>query len=242
MNRSILESFIQRYFLGGTIDSVTWHSTTDGVSVIGTPSDQQVVCFVDTKEIVLPSGDYSIYDTTQLKTLLRVLNSTVEIKPEFTDAIATAFLISDKPHGGNTSVKFVLSDPSVIPDEADEPDLSPFDMTVHIDDGFIAQFIKATSAIAGVETFTVLTTDTPKFVVGYSDMNTTRIDVDVETDGSLENPITFSSVYLKEVLMANKDAKEGTIEISNEGVMKISFVDDIFRSRYYLLQIASSNF
>lgn len=242
MNRSTLETFIQKYFLGGSIDSVTWHSTAEAVSVVGAPSDRQVISFIDTDAITLPSGDYSIYDTTQLKSLLRVLNTNVEIKPEITDDIATAFIISDKPHGGNTSVKFVLSDPSVIPPEADEPDLSPFDMTIHIDDTFIAQFIKATSAIAGVETFTVITKDTPKFVVGYSDMNTTRIDVDVETDGSLDNPLTFSSVYLKEVLMANKDAKEGLIEVSAHGAMKLSFTDEIFRSRYYLLQINQSTF
>lgn len=242
MKRSTLEAFIQRYYLNRTIDSVIWRSTGEGVSVIGVPPDMQVISFVDTDAIKLQSGDYPIYDTSQLMTLLGVLNSEVEIKPEFTDEIATAFLISDKPHGGNTSVKFVLSDPSVIPTEADEPDLSPFDMSVHIDENFIAQFIKATSAISGVETFTVLTNNTPKFVLGYSDMNTTRIDVDVETDGSLDNPITFSSPYLKAVLMANKDAKEGMIDISSQGVMRISFVDDMFRSRYYLLQIASDNF
>jgi hypothetical protein len=42
---------------------------------------------------------------------------------------------------------------------------------------------------------------------------------------------------MNEVLKANEEAKEGKIEISSEGLMKLTFKEDTIESIYYLVRL-----
>jgi hypothetical protein len=44
---------------------------------------------------------------------------------------------------------------------------------------------------------------------------------------------------LKEILVANKEAKDATLKISSDGLAHISFEVDGYKSDYYLVQIQS---
>ena len=70
--------------------------------------------------------------------------------------------------------------------------------------------------------------------LGHSDINTNRISIDVnaEVDGDTK-PISFSAVYLKEILVANKDATNAVLNISTQGLAHIQFDVDIYKSDYY---------
>jgi hypothetical protein len=70
-------------------------------------------------------------------------------------------------------------------------------------------------------------------------MNTTRISLGVESTGDLEEKLTFSAKYLKDIFLANKDAKTGNIEVSNSGLLSIKFDDGNFVSEYYLVKISN---
>jgi hypothetical protein len=45
---------------------------------------------------------------------------------------------------------------------------------------------------------------------------------------------------MTEILKANEDAKEGKIQISGEGLMKISFKEDAVESIYYLVRLSTN--
>ena len=49
--------------------------------------------------------------------------------------------------------------------------------------------------------------------------------------------ISFSAKYLREILVANKDAGTGNLEISSKGISRIVFSVDGITSTYYLVQI-----
>jgi hypothetical protein len=70
-------------------------------------------------------------------------------------------------------------------------------------------------------------------------MNTTRISLGVESYGQLEKNLTFSAKYLKDIFMANKEAKSGSIEVSDRGILFTKFDSDEFISEYYLLKISN---
>jgi len=241
MKKVLLEEFIKKYSLGGSVDSVNWRAEDGKLSVTGTPSDTQVIAFVDTKAVSLPDGVYSIYDTSQLRAFLGVLGDDINVQVCSTeyDNQPISFALNDKPSGGKTKIQFVLSDPTVIPKESREADLTPFDMTIKFDSNFMTQFTKAKGALADLPVFTVLTQDDKtSFILGYdSNMLTSQVDIEVEAEGALKEALSFSADYLKEVFQANKEASSGEIGISNRGVMFVTFKNDVFNVRYYLLKI-----
>jgi hypothetical protein len=54
--------------------------------------------------------------------------------------------------------------------------------------------------------------------------------------GLSETP--FPADVMTEILKANEDAKEGKIEISGEGLMKVSFKENSIDSVYYLVRLS----
>jgi hypothetical protein len=74
--------------------------------------------------------------------------------------------------------------------------------------------------------------------LGFSNINTNRIsiDVDCECEGDI-NPISFSATYLKEILVANKEASDATLSISTQGLSHIHFEVGKYTSDYYLVEL-----
>ena len=67
-------------------------------------------------------------------------------------------------------------------------------------------------------------------------MNTNRVTIPVTTS-TFENidNISFNANLFKEVLIANKDCESATLQVSSEGLAKISFKIDDFTSTYWLV-------
>ena len=196
MQKASIETFIQKYTLGGAINSVNLDSTAGVFSVSGTTQDMQAMAFVKSDKLSLPNGSYSIYDTSQLRSLLGVFGQSddINVKVETSQDVPVALKIDDSPF--DTKVKFVLSDPQVIPDAPRITNLPEFDLVIPFDEEFMSRFVKATSALSEVDTFTIISKaqqadgyssnhDT-KLVIGYTDMNTTRISLGVESSGNLD--------------------------------------------------------
>jgi hypothetical protein len=234
--------FIQKYTLSGAINSVNLDSTDGVLSVSGTTQDMQAMAFVKSDKLSLPNGNYSIYDTSQLRSLLGVFGQSddINVNIEISQDVPIALQIDDRPF--STKVKFVLSDPQVIPDAPRIASLPQFDLTIPFDQNFMSRFVKATSALSEVDTFTIVmgtqqadghtsNVDTT-LVIGYTDMNTTRISLGVESHGQLEKSLTFSAKYLKDIFMANK-------EVSDRGILSTKFDNGGFISEYYLLKISN---
>ena len=249
MKKSLLEKFIQKYTLSGAINSVNLDSTNGALSVSGVTSDMQAMAFVKSDNLSLPNGRYSIYDTSQLRSLLGVFGQSdnINVNVETSQDVPVALQMDDSPF--HTKVKFVLSDPQVIPEAPTITTLPNFDLTIPFDEEFMSRFIKATSALSDVDTFTIIskeqqsdgytTNHDTKLVIGYTDMNTTRISLGVESTGGLAEKLTFSAKYLKDIFLANKDAKVGNIEVSSGGLLSIKFDDGGFVSEYYLVKISN---
>lgn len=239
MNKSILERFISKYNLSGAAEAVTWKSNKKGLSTKFISDDKHVVGEVSTSDISIDTGDYSIYETGMLKGLMSVLDNEVEIKIQKTNAIPIALNLKDD----NSKATFVLADPANIPGVPNIKQLPTFDIIFSLDKFFTERYIKAKGALIDVETFTVLADDkSVDIVLGYSDMNTNRVSIKVSPEQTSKiDPIDFHARYFREILVANKEAKSGRIEISKEGLARITFEIDDFDVTYYLPQIKREN-
>lgn len=235
MEKQQLNRFISKYNLAGLVESVKWESNKNTLTTSFISDDKSVLGNVSMSEFEFQNAQLGVYDTTKLTKMLAVLGDTVD----FTISDIDGRPVSLKFKDGSTSIDYMLADLSVIPNVPDLKKLPDFNVNVKLDSNFISKFIRAKSALTDENTFTfVCKANKGQIILGYSNINTNRIsiDVDCECDGDIQ-PISFSATYLKEILNANKEATDAVLKISSQGLAHIHFKVDKFESNYYLVQL-----
>lgn len=230
MNKSKFDGFMNRYNLGGEIESVMIKSDDSTLSVRMISDDKTLLGEVRVNETTFPNGDFGIYTTSQLKSLISVLDEAVSV-----DEVTGALKFSDK----GTKVQYMLAAPSVIPAVPDLKALPPFDVEITVNDDFVNKFIKSKGALADADTFTFTCKGgSGEIILGYSSINSNRISMNVECkcENDIE-PIAFSAKYLKAILMANKGSKSTSMKISSKGLCHLSFTEGEFSTEYYLVEV-----
>ena len=230
MKKNSFEGFIARYSLGGEVESVKINSTDEGMSVKFISDDKTLLGSVDSEEKEFPNGEFGVYTTSQLKGLLGVLDSSINIEEG-----EASLVFSDN----GTSVNYMLADLSVIPVVPELKQLPNFGSTITLDDDFVGKFIKSKGALSDSDTFTFKCKgDKGEVILGYSKINSNRISMNVNcTCESDVEPISFSAKYLKEILNANRGAKSSSLKISSQGLAHVAFEHDGYKSNYYLVEI-----
>jgi len=238
MEKSKLEKFITKYNLGGACESVIFKSNGTDLTVRAISDDKNVLGEVQVKNINFPEGEFGVYETKKLRSILSVLDENLTVKPNVTNGKTTGLNVTD----GTTKATFVLADASVIPAVPDLKKIPPMDFSIQLDEKFISTFIKAKSALSDIETFAVMSdgeSKTASVVIGHSTLNTNRISVTALTDKAVKmEPISFSASFLREILNANKEISNGTFQISSKGLSVIRFDANGYTSTYYLVQIS----
>ena len=237
MEKQQLNRFISKYNLAGLVESVKWESKDGSLTTSFISDDKSVLGSVTMKDFEGDNADFGVYDTTKLSKMLSVLGNDVDFSILDIDGKSVSLKSKDK----STSVNYMLADLSVIPNVPDLKQLPDFNSEIKLDSNFISTFIRAKGALQDENNFTFTCKDNKgSIVLGYSNINTNRINIDVDCtcDGDIK-PISFSATYLKEILVANKEATDATLKISSQGLAHISFTIDNYESNYYLVEIQS---
>jgi hypothetical protein len=230
MQKSKLDGFINRYTLGGEVESVIINSTESELSVRMISDDKSLLGSVKTENPEFPVGNFGVYTTSQLRQLLSVLDETITVE-ESTGSLR----FSDK----GTKVNYMLAAESVIPTVPQLKQLPPFDVQVSLDVDFVNKFIKSKGALSDSDSFTFVSKNgVSEIILGYSTINSNRISITVNsiTEGDVD-PISFSAKYLKQILLANKSSNTASLKISTQGLSHITFDDGEYQTEYYLVQI-----
>jgi hypothetical protein len=238
MNKIRLNRFIQKYNLAGLIESVTWKADGTKLTTKFISDDKTVLGELELENFNFDAAELGIYTTSNLSKLLSVLGEDVDLQVgKVEDKSISLSLVSD-----GTKASYQLADLAVIPAVPDLKQLPSFDIQIDLDGKFIDRFIKGKNALSDVETFTVLTENGDlNLVIGYSNVNSNRITYKAQAGyPNSVNPISFSAKYLKEILVANKDATSATLQISTQGLAHIAFKVDDYTSKYYLVEVQLS--
>jgi len=233
MQKSKLDKFIQKYNLGGNVNSVKWKSKGDSISTSFVTPDKSLLGNVKVDKFQFEDAELGVYQTDQLKSLINVLGDDVSLNlTKFGDKA-----VSLKVKNGPVSVDYVLSDLSVISDPPAMKRLPEFGTKIKLDSNFISTFIKGKGALSDVDTFSILKSSNGcEVVIGYSSTNTNRVNIPVESDScDVDKPITFNANLFKEVLVANRECTSAVLEVSTEGLARINFKIDDFDSTYYIV-------
>jgi len=219
------------------VESVKWETKDNALTTSFISDDKSVLGKVTMTEFNFNDTTFGVYDTSKLTKMLSVLGDAVDFEISDVEGKAVSLKFKD----GSTSVNYMLADLSVIPNVPDLKKLPDFNIKIKLDENFISKFIRAKSALTDENNFTfVAKNGKAQIVLGHSNINTNRISIDVEgeIEGDVE-PISFSATYLKEILVANKEAKDATLNISSQGLSHIHFEAGEYTSDYYLVEIAS---
>ncbi len=234
MQKTKLDKFIQKYNLGGHVNSVKWKSSDNNLKTSFVTPDKTLLGHVSVDNLSMEDSTIGVYQTDLLRKLLGVLSDDISVSLTKAGDSAVSLQVGDTD---NVNVNYVLSDLSVISEPPALKRIPDMGTEIKIDSSFIDKFIRSKSALNDVDSFAVLNeSDGVKLVIGYSSTNTNRIDLSVNsTKCDIEKPIYFNANLFKEVLVANKECTSAVFQISTEGLAKIEFKVDDYDSTYYLV-------
>ena len=238
MDKSKLVKFINKYYLGGNVNSVAINSDGNGLSTRFVSGDKSLLGEVKLNNYSITQADFGVYQTDALLKMLSVLDNDVSV--DLVKAEDKAISLDAKDSGAK--VRYMLSDLSVINTPPQLKQIPEFELLLNVDKTFISKFISGKGALPDVESFTIVSGDKPEVIIGYSSIATNRVAVPVEnqTDNTIDN-ISFNANLFKDVLEANKECEAAVLEVSSEGLARITFNVGDYESTYYLVAVQNVN-
>ena len=233
MQKDKLNRFIQKYNLGGNVNSVKWDSKGNKLITKFVTPDKSLLGEVVVDKFGFEDAELGIYQTDQLQKLLNVLTDDINLSLKKVGDKAVSLKVSDNA----TSVDYVLSDLTIIPQPPNLKHIPDFGTQIKLDSNFINTFIKGKSALSDVDFFTIVNKDDNlSVVIGYASTNTNRVNIPVNSiSNDITDSISFNANFFKEILVANKECTEAIFKISTEGLSKLEFKVDDYTSTYFLV-------
>lgn len=238
MDKTKLLTFIEKYNLGGSVESVKIVADGKTLKTGFVAEDKTLAGNVTLKSCDIEASELGIFETSKFKTFLKILEDEIGVALNKQDDRLVGLLLTDT----NTEVNYVLSDLTVIPKAPNVKAPKDFDVEIPIDQSFIDRFVKAKGALPDVDSFTLMMNkkgDKLELVVGYASINSNRIKVEVKaTDGKdkLAAPISFNANYFREILLKNQEATGAVFKVAAAGIASISFSTDAFDANYFLIK------
>ena len=228
--------FIDKYNLGGLVNSAILSFKDNTLNTRFTSGDKSLLGILSMDNWDFEDGEFGVYNTEQLVKLLSVLDDDVTMSVSKTEEKAISIQLSDSV----SKVNYMLTDTSVI-NRPPVPESLPqnFELKININPQFITKFISGKQALPETDTFTVVTNNnSTNVVIGYASVNTNRVTIPVSTTEYKEmDLISFNASNFKEVLSANKECESALLEVSPDGIAKITFKIDNYKSTYYLVAV-----
>ena len=237
MNKQRLDRFISKYYLNGTVNSVVLNSKSNSqqLSTRFISGDKSLLGELVMDKWSFEDSDIGIYNTEQLVKLMSVVDEDINLSLTKSGEKSIALKISDS----SSSVNYMLTDTSVINEPPTLKSIPEFELNIDVTPQFINKFIAGKGALGETDNFTVITDGSNvKVVIGHSSVNTNRVTIPVTTTkvGDIDN-VSFNANIFKEVLSANKECESATLEVSSEGLSRITFKIDDYTSTYHLVAV-----
>ena len=239
MEKQLLVSVIEKYYLNGINEKVKWNVKDKKVQILFTSQLKDLAGSVEADDFDLEDCVLGIYDTNKLLKLIGITNQFVQLNVETKNGTSTKLNIADQEY----DLTYHLADLRMMPMETmvlDESQIT-FNYSFNIDSEFIERYNKAKKALGS---------DEVKIQALYNDENEKGIYFTLGGKTSHDDKISFQTPnaemelpsqefqynanYLFEIFTENKGA-EGTGWFDENGILKIQFTtENSIKSSYYL--------
>jgi hypothetical protein len=241
MNKGLLERFINKYTLGDNVQSVVLKIKDNVLSTEFITPEKSLLGKLALDDFQFEDVELGVYNTSQLSRMLNVLGEDVKLTVLRSDDIAISIKVEDT----NASINFMLSDKTIIPVVPAMKNVPEFQLSLKIDNNFMARFIASKNALTDKETFTIVTDkdrETCDCILGYSSINTDRITIPVNVDQFIDmDLLSFNADLFGKILQANKECSVGKLEISAQGLARVTFKVDNYHVVYNLVATQSAD-
>jgi hypothetical protein len=236
MNRLALEQFILKYHLNGLLETIVWQASDTALKTLGASDDRQLMVSIETSGLRLPTNEYIVKDTSQLRSMLGLFGDSVTIKIANSNrGTPNAFEISDK----QVKARFTLADALAKPPIPSLVNLPAPTLVLQLDAQMVQTLVKSKSVLPDVVDVALVELEgTAKLIVGYEPRrNTTQIAIDptVISGAAPTEPTYFNIEHLRQILVANKEAKSILWNITPPKFSHLKFEIDGYDANYYLL-------
>ena len=239
MEKQLLTSVIEKYYLGGINERVKWTVKDKKVTILFTSQTKDLAGSVEAPDFDIDDCTLGIYDTNKLLKLVNITNQFIQLEVETKNGTSTKLSIADNEY----DLVYHLADLRMMPMETmvlDETQIS-FDYSFVIDSEFIERYNKAKKALGSDEVkVQALVNDSDDkgiyFTLGGKTSHDNKVAFQTSTS-TFEIPspeFLYNADYLLEIFATNKGT-EGVGYFDENGILKLEFTDEkSTKSLYYL--------
>lgn len=237
MKKSHIVNNIGKYYLNGLTKEVIWN-LTGGKATIDFATETKDAVGTVSFDMSLPDGPLAIYSTDALLRLIGITSEEIQIE---LSKGPTGLVDKLKIQDNKFDLNYHLSDINSIP-EVPKVSETDYDFSFKVNDEFISGFLKAHNALEKVKDVTLNTATTKQgenvveIILGERSQHSHKVKfTELAEFESQSNLIPFSANVLREMLSANKGT-EGTIYVSNDGLMKLEFNSEESNAKYFIVR------
>jgi len=244
INKMLLQSIINKYYLGEEERKVNWNVENNKLQIDFTSINKEVIGQVICEDFNLEDSELPIFDTKKLLNLINITQGDLLLELEKEHQIYTKLKISDQ----DFNLNYALADPLLIPSTGTvtEPE---WDCTFELEKEHLINLVKAKNALSEVNDMMVSIEKDPnddyvcKFIFGDETGYNNKITYQLVGDINIkETKLPFNSEIFKNILNVNKEFDEGTLYLSGRGLIKMAFKSETVNSTYYLVRKEQSSF
>jgi hypothetical protein len=239
MDKQLLTSVIEKYYLNGINEKVKWTVKDKKVQILFTSQLKDLAGSVEADDFDLEDCTLGIYDTNKLLKLVGITNQFIQLNVETKNGTSTKLNIADMEY----DLTYHLADLRMMPMETmvlDESQIT-FNYSFNIDSEFIERYNKAKKALGSdeVKIQALFNDESEKgiyFTLGGKTSHDDKISFQTP-NAEMELPsqeFQYNANYLFEIFVENKGA-EGIGWFDENGILKLQFTtENSIKSSYYL--------
>ncbi len=114
MNKEILQSVIDRYYLNGLCESVKWNIKDKELTINAVLTTKNAITKITCNDVDIADSELCIFNTSQLLSLLSITDDFIELEVESKQLTPIKLNIADNQY----DLSYHLSDSSIIPSVA----------------------------------------------------------------------------------------------------------------------------
>ena len=240
VSKSQLQAIISKYNLSGMIDAVKWVVNDNQLTIdFDSPSKDMIGKITHTK-FDLENSIFAVYNTSQLDKLLSITSGDLNLRLEnMNGKVFTKLIIEDS----NYTLNYPLSELLLIQKPSTVNDPNNYVIESTLDSEAISAVIKAKNAL---QSDNVVFTTTQNFdgelvvtmVFGDPGHQSNKIEYIVPntviTGEHYDFVVPFNSEMIRVIFANNRDADIAHMSLNLQGLLKLVFEGDNWKSTYYL--------
>ena len=240
INKGELQSTISKYNLGGLIDAVKWTVQNKHLTIKFNAPTKDMIGEITHTSFDIEDCEIAIYNTSQLDKLLAITSGDVNLQLEKIGKIFGRLVIEDT----NYKLNYSLSDLLLIQKPGTVMDPDNYIVESVLESDAISAVIRAKNALQSDNVNFTITTNFDgeqvlTMIFGDNSTHTHKVEYIVPNTVITGNQYNFNTPFNSEMIRVifanNKDANKAYMSLNINGLLRLIFEGDKWKSTYYII-------